>query len=320
VNNLDQGKRAGGPQRFQSKLPRVSRVSPVSTRRSTPLVESPPRPNRRRAGKKSFDVSREGTGTREWSDGSYNICRGCAHGCLYCYARSRACIYHPDLRGPGQWCKQVLNPNRSQLGAELRNVGVVMFPTSHDITPSFLPEALVTIENLLAKNKVLVVTKAHLSVVRKLCERFTDRKTDLVLRFTIGSLDPDLCAFWEPGAPAPAERVEALQYAFAHGFVTSVSIEPMLDSWERTVELVDRLLPYANESIWIGKMRKIPRKLNAHVSGLDEAIALIKSQQSDENIAMLVSSLKLHPTVQWKDSIREVIGRTGAGAGAVGGI
>ena len=85
-----------------------------------------------------------------------------------------------------------------------------VFPTSHDITPSFLPEALVTIENLLAKNKVLVVTKAHLSVVRKLCERSADRKTDLVLRFTIGSLDPDLCAFWEPSAPAPAERVEAL--------------------------------------------------------------------------------------------------------------
>jgi DNA repair photolyase len=254
------------------------------------------------------------TGTREWSDRSYNICRGCEHGCLYCYARSRACIYNPDLRGPGQWRKQVLNPNRSQLGAELRNAGVVMFPTSHDITPSFLPEALVTIENLLATNKVLVVTKPHLSVVRALCQRFADRKRDLILRFTIGSLDPDLCAFWEPGAPTPAERIKALKYAYAHRFVTSVSIEPMLDSWERTLELVDRLMPYVNERIWIGKMRNIPRKLNAHVRGLDDAIALIKSQQSDENIAMLVWSLHLYPNVRWKDSIREVIGRTGTPA------
>ena len=262
---------------------------------------------------KQFDEARKGTGAQEWCDRSYNICRGCEHGCLYCYAKSRACRYDATLRGPGQWNLQALNPNRSRRGAEIRNAGVVMFPTSHDITPKFLPEALATIQNLLATNQVLVVSNPHLSVVRELCRALADSKRRLLFRFTISSLDPQLCAFWEPGAPGPAERIEALKHAFALGFKTSVSIEPMLDSWQRTVDLVAAVQSQVTDSIWIGKMRNIPRKLNSHVNGLDEAIARIKSQQSDEHVLNLVGAVKNNSKVRWKDSIRLVVANSGAG-------
>jgi len=63
------------------------------------------------------------------------------------------------LRDPAGWAKQALNPNRGRLGAEIGKRGVVMFPTSHGITPTFLPQSLQTIRNLIARdNRVLVVS------------------------------------------------------------------------------------------------------------------------------------------------------------------
>ena len=56
-------------------------------------------------------------------------------------------------------------------------------------------------------------------------------------------------------------------------------------------------------------MQRIPQKHNAHVAGFAEAVALIKSQQSDAEILALVKRLKNNAKVQWKDSIKEVIAR-----------
>ena len=88
--------------------------------------------------KTTFEDERTGTGTKEWSNFSYNICKGCEHGCLYCYAKAQACRFDKPMRIPGQWNRQKLNPTRRALGAEVGAKGVVMFPTSHDITPRFL--------------------------------------------------------------------------------------------------------------------------------------------------------------------------------------
>ncbi len=46
------------------------------------------------------------------------------------------------------------------------------------------------------------------------------------------------------------------------------------------------------DRIWIGRMQRIPQKFNGHVPGFREAVAKIKSQQTDENILrLLVSAL-----------------------------
>ena len=45
-----------------------------------------------------------------------------------------------------------------------------MFPSTHDITPFYLPAALVTLKALLDKgNKVLIVTKPHMECITPLC-------------------------------------------------------------------------------------------------------------------------------------------------------
>ena len=203
----------------------------------------------------SFSGSRRGTGTREWSDRSYNICVGCQHGCLYCYAKRQRNRIHPDVRRiPSSWRQQRLNPRITKFGAEVGRGGVVMFPTSHDITPRFLPKSVRTIRNILKHNTLIILSKPHLPVVRALCREFADHKESLLFRFTIGTLNRKLAAFWEPGAPAPAERIRALKHAFRLGFKTSVSAEPMIGDADDTVELVNRVSPYVTDTVWIGKM------------------------------------------------------------------
>ncbi len=262
-----------------------------------------------------FSNERDGRGTLEWSDKSYNICLGCEHGCLYCFAKSMRCRYDAATRVPGGWDAQKLNPNRARFGAEVRPAGkdgtpgVVMFPTSHDIAPRFLPESLTTIKNLLLRNEVLIVSKPHMSVVRSLCRELKPQRDRILFRFTVGALDRALSAYWEPGAPPPSERIQCLRFAHRCGFQTSVSIEPMLGDGEETLKLVTEVEPYVTDSIWVGKMQKIPRKNNAHVAGFKEAAGLIKAQQTDEKVMHLVNTLGKHPKIRWKDSIKAVVAR-----------
>jgi len=267
----------------------------------------------------TFNDNRDGRkGTKEWSDASYNICVGCEHGCLYCYAKAMACRFNKTMRQPGAWDAQRLNSNQNRLGAEVGKKGVVMFPTSHDITPNFVPQAVVTIRNLLTHNKVLVVTKPHLSVVTALCSEFAGHNADMQFRFTIGALSGDICAFWEPGAPTPHERIQALKYAFNAGFQTSVSIEPMLDSVENTLRLVATITPFVTDTIWLGKLNRCPQKTNAHVPGFQAALARVAVQQTDAEILRLVALLNSQPKIRWKDSIKDVIAKyTPSGAGQI---
>jgi len=253
-----------------------------------------------------------GNGTREWSDFSYNICIGCSHGCLYCYAKSFRARFDEDVWIPGNWERQQLRP-RAKLGADLKGQGVVMFPTTHDLTPEFLPEATMTIRNLLnGGNQVLIVSKPHLSVVRHLCQEFGSQRSRILFRFTIGALDDDLLSFWEPGAPTAMERLAALRHAFAAGFATSVSVEPMVDAVGATVVLVNTVSPLVSDTIWIGKMQRVPIKLNAHVPGFTEARETIRLQQTDSEILRLVQMLQCHTKVRWKDSIKAVMERAAA--------
>jgi DNA repair photolyase len=259
---------------------------------------------------KSFNQNRSGSGTREWSDRSYNIAHGCSHGCLYCYARSFKARFDADVRQPGGWENQRLRAG-SSLGSDVRGAGVVMFPTAHDLTPAILPETVATIQNLLAGgNDLLIVAKPHLEVIKRLCDEFAGDRERILFRFSIGTLNAGLCEYWEPSAPAPEERLQSLEHAFDSGFATSVSMEPMLDSVDATVELVATVEPFVTDTIWIGKMQRIPQKLNSHVLGFTEACVKIKAQQRDEEILRLVDALKGNEKVQWKDSIKKVIARS----------
>jgi len=242
------------------------------------------------------------TGFREWVPWSYNIAWGCFHNCLYCVQR-RCGVRHGDIPSPEAWPDERLK----NVMPEVRKFeGGVMFPSAHDITPQLLPAAIAALKALLAMgNDVLIVSKPHLECIKAICEALKGFEKQILFRFTIGTLDAKIAKIWEPGAPAPKERIACLKYAKSHGFRTSVSMEPMLLGTEDAIKTFHKLLPLVTETIWIGKMNR--KSVFRAAAGIKVACRYVRELQSNRAILELVSHLGSQPQVRWKDSIRKVI-------------
>lgn len=183
-----------------------------------------------------------------------------------------------------------------------------MFPTEHDIHPEILDDCLTVLRKLIdAGNKVLVVSKPHLSCIKEICHAFTASRKQILFRLTITAKDNKILGFWEPGAPSFEERLSSLCYAFNQGYSTSVSIEPMLDC-ENIEELISDLGPYVTHSIWLGRMNKIKERVCCDSATMQEEIERIGESQSDENIKKLYNRLHHNTIIRWKESIKEVVG------------
>jgi hypothetical protein len=263
--------------------------------------------NKRQPTPTAFTQTRNGNGTLQWSNISYNICKGCDHNCAYCYAKNIAWRY---AKGNLNWPTMTVDPNKVTAAAK-KFPGVVMFPTTHDITPAILPDCLTTLKNMLSHGSfVLVVSKPHLDVIKTLCKELAIYKEQILFRFTIGSPKATTCQLWEPGAPAPAERIKALKYAYDKGFHTSVSMEPMLGDVPEMIQLVNTVSPYVSDSIWLGKMNGIVIYKNQPanwVTQIKAAKQSLMAAHSNANIMTLVNTLSNNPKIKWKGSILAVI-------------
>ncbi len=248
-------------------------------------------------------TNRGDTGTKEWADKTVNCCTGCSNNCLYCYARQMAVRFGRVTED--QWLKTQIREH--DVTKKHKNYGVpVMFPSSHDITKDNLNACRTVLQNLLsAGNEVLVVTKPDPFCVQALCGDCNDYKEQIIFRFTIGAMDSDLLALWEPGAPTFEEKMEALTYSFEKGFETSVSVEPMVDA-DNVTDLVGELLPYVTETIWIGKMNYLGR-IKVDSDKIADAVEQIRVSQADDKILDIYNNLKNIPQIRWKDSIRRVV-------------
>lgn len=255
-------------------------------------------------------MAKKKTGTREWSESSVNIQIGCENGCRYCYARYNAVKFR-------KWCtdEQWLDPVivlAKVTRSFLKRAGVVMFPTTHDITPRNISESVCVLRKLLkAGNKVLLVSKPNFECISVICQLFLEYRERLMFRFTIGSLDDYVLKFWEPNAPAFGEREQCLMYAFSHGFQTSVSCEPFLDCQiDKIVALFDILKFYVTDSFWIGKLRHFTKRVileGATSDDIERLVEPLRAAQSDEFVLGLCQRLHKERLVIWKDSICEVI-------------
>jgi len=250
------------------------------------------------------------SGTKEWAASNFNIQLGCEHDCRYCYAKSVAIRFNRAT--PETWKEERILPDKCAKNFGKRK-GTIMFPTTNDITPGNLPNSLGVLKKmLLAGNDVLVVSKPHLDCIVSLCHNLTDHQDQILFRFTIGSGNDNVLAFWEPGAPGFSERLAALTYACKTGYKTSVSMEPILDTDEDDiVVLVEQLDPWVTDSIWLGKMNSVERrlKLNGEWNEATERMAAaLMVSQTDYCIKKLYARLKDHPDVKWKESIKKVVG------------
>ena len=92
---------------------------------------------------------------------------------------------------------------------------------------------------------------------------------------------------------------------------TSVSCEPMLD--DKIDQVIDKVLPYVTETIWIGKPNKLNERLSMNgfkndVATMDCARGLMKIF-SDGYIMNLFEKYRKNPKIMWKDSIKKVVER-----------
>jgi len=244
------------------------------------------------------------SGTREWSVASVNCLTGCSHACRYCYARANALKRFRTIKTLDEWARPKLR--KADVSKRRRKVdGPIMFPTTHDILPEFLPACREVIERILrAGNRLLIVSKPHLKCIRELCLNLRDFREQILFRFTIGADDDKLLSYWEPGAPDFYQRVNSLHFAQYFGYATSVSIEPMLDS-ANVGRLIRRIEKFVTDTIWVGKLNQIrSRALDAS----EEAIRAIEAGQTPERIAAIYEEWKNHPKLRWKETIKQVLG------------
>jgi len=251
------------------------------------------------------------TGTKEWAPTSVNCCFGCSHGCRYCYARYNAVRRWKTIEA-ADWPKMEVNED-ALTRTYSKFKGMVMFPTTHDITLDVLDPCMKVLAKLLeAGNKVLVVSKPHWVCIKSICETFVNFKGQILFRFTIGGDNYHL-AYWEPGAPSFDERMLCLAMARRKGFETSVSMEPLLETDIDVVsELIDMFDPLVSETIWIGKMNHIDERVEILTDEDARKAQAIRDGQTDERVTQLYRRFKDNPKIQWKDSIREVIGNVDA--------
>jgi len=187
-----------------------------------------------------------------------------------------------------------------------------MFPSTHDVTILNLTECIWVLSKLLyAGNKVLLVSKPNLDCIMAICDSFHRYRKQLSFRFTIGSMDPRVLAFWEPNAPVFMERKQCLKCAYSERYQTSVSCEPFLDcDVNQIFGLYEELKPYITDSFWIGKLRNLNKRVD--MSGVtyeqkENFVKPLKAAQSDEFVLGICIRLDGERFIKWKDSIREVI-------------
>ncbi|KAH3759534.1 radical SAM protein [Pelomyxa schiedti] len=245
------------------------------------------------------------TGAFEWAACTASCVTGCKHECRYCYAR------HDALRRQGitaaRWREPVVNWEEVNKPRRLEN-GSVMFPATHDITPDVLEPCMIVLTKLLqAGNKVLIVLKPHIEVVKVLCAELAQYKENILFRFTIGAMDNTILHYWEPGAPPFEERLESLAYACSSGYNTSVSVVPMLDT-ANTPALYHALAPHVTDAIWIGKMNKLDDRIRIETEEDRANVEAIRSSQQNAQIVKLYAALKDEPKVKWQANIKEVVG------------
>lgn len=180
---------------------------------------------------------------------------------------------------------------------------------THDIVPEYIAETLVYLRKwLMVGNDILITSKPHYECIQAICDDLDDFKDQVVFRFTIGSMDDRTLRFWEPKAPEYGERMSSLIYAFNKGWKTSVSCEPYLD--DTIHSLVEAILPYINDTVWIGKMNQIKRRVKTGAWKPEDFQFLekVSVNQTDNKVRELYDTFKDEPKVRWKDSIKQVLG------------
>jgi DNA repair photolyase len=186
------------------------------------------------------------------SDYSINPYKGCSHDCVYCYAPF-------FLREKRKWGSFVdVKTNALEVLAKeipKRKKGNILISSVTDPYQPLENKYKLTREILLKLNKnfpVSILTKSNL-VLRDL-DLF--RKMNCEIGLTITTLDENFAKVFEPNAPSPERRLEALSYLKVSSIKTYIFFGPLLPlisdiDLEKTIRRFSLARP---EKIYVDKL------------------------------------------------------------------
>ena len=196
-------------------------------------------------------------------DYSFNCYTGCAHGCVYCYARFMQ-RFHPHVEPWGGFVDVKINAVE-MLGRQLKRLrpGEVFTCSACDGWQPAEREYGLTrrcCQMLVdAGFRLNVLTKSKL-VLRDL-DVFTGH--NVCLGVTITTPDDSLARLWEPGASSVSDRLEILARGKAAGLETAVMFGPLLPKISDTPQVLARLFDLAAKAdidrIWTDALNPRPR-------------------------------------------------------------
>lgn len=196
-------------------------------------------------------------------DYSLNCYTGCAHGCVYCYARFMQ-RFHPHTEAWGEFVDVKTNAVEA-LQRQLRTArpGEVFMSSACDGWQPVERERHLTRECsrlLLEKGfQINVLTKSNLAL-RDL-DIFEGRSVRVGI--TVTTLDERLRELWEPNASGVEERFEVIREAREIGLETSMMFGPLLPFlWDNQTH-VDALFEQAAaldvDVIWVDALNPRPK-------------------------------------------------------------
>jgi DNA repair photolyase len=188
-------------------------------------------------------------------DWSLNPYFGCAHSCVYCYARAYHARYHERDVGRAFDSEIEVRTNMADvLRAELRRrrAGSLAIGTATDPYQPIEGKYRITrrsLEALVAyPMPTSIVTKGTL-VVRDIdmLQRL-DTKEEVIVYFSVPTLDEEVWRKAEPGTPPPRQRLRALQMLREAGLDAAVLCAPVLPGITDSEESLDRVAKAASEA------------------------------------------------------------------------
>lgn len=245
-------------------------------------------------------------------DYALNPYRGCAHGCLYCYA--------PDIikcEGCGEWGSWVeARANISRvLKKEIQKIGGAMIGLATVTDPYQPAEERLGITRACLEvishsdASVMLMTKSSLAfrdfdILRKI------RKLEFCV--TVTTLDEVLARQMEPNAPSPEARIDLLQESARSGFRTGAMISPWLVSSDNPQkelsEMIEKFAQAGCENITIDRLRMRPtaiKRVAGRRSSQDQGDSFRSVIERSENIDIAgileeTSARKLFPDITFE--------------------
>jgi DNA repair photolyase len=190
-------------------------------------------------------------------DYTLNPYSACSFNCLYCYIRGSKYGYNMAEKLAVKENAVELLAKQLALHARKGRYGIVVLASATDPYLQFEKELRLTrkLLGVLLQHKfpVHVITKSDLAerdfdLLHQIANQgilpvdLQGRlSTSALITFSFSTLDPDIASIFEPGATHPANRLLTLKSASSKGFMTGVSLMPLLPYLTDTDEQLEKM-------------------------------------------------------------------------------